>query len=183
MFLRITNKIVSFTCFPFVSYVDMCCFQDIKQLLRLAVMTNVWIIIFAWTAFSKFLHITDLHDTVPFKTSAMFRSQWLVILSQYLNFLNFPWNVIVTLVIKKQATMLASFSSFTLSLKIFFTLSTDMAVKNNLQLGHSLTEETDANWPFGKLKLVSHRVVDVKGNDHDTLWYFREVRTRCGHFL
>ena len=59
-----------------------------------------------------------------------------------------------------------------------------MAVKNtNLQLDHSLTDETDANWPFGRLKFVSQRVVAVKGNDHDTLWYFHEVRTRCGHFL
>ena len=33
MFLRITNKTVSFISYPFVSYVDMCCFQDIKQLL------------------------------------------------------------------------------------------------------------------------------------------------------
>jgi hypothetical protein len=41
MLLRITNKTVSFTSCPFVSYVDMCCFQYIKQLLRLAVMTKV----------------------------------------------------------------------------------------------------------------------------------------------
>ena len=47
MFLLITNKTVSFTSCPFVSYVDMCCFQDIKQLLDLAVITNVSIIIFA----------------------------------------------------------------------------------------------------------------------------------------
>ena len=81
---------MSFTSCPSVSYVDMCCFQDIKQLLRLAVITNVWIIIFAWSTFNKFLRITDLHDIVSFKTPAIFRSPWLVILSQYLSFLNFP---------------------------------------------------------------------------------------------
>ena len=107
MILRITNKTVSCTSCPFVSYVDMCCFQDIKQLLCLAVITNIWIIIFAWTIFSKFLHINDLHDIVSFNTPVMFRSQWLVILSQYLSFLNFPQNVTVTLIIKKQAPMTA----------------------------------------------------------------------------
>ena len=30
---------------------------------------------------------------------------------------------------------------------------------------------------------MKFRVVDVKRNDHDTLWYFHEVGTRCGHFL
>jgi hypothetical protein len=46
-FLRIANKRVSFTSCPSVHRVDMCRFQDIKQLLRLAVVTNVLIIIFA----------------------------------------------------------------------------------------------------------------------------------------
>ena len=46
----------------------------------------------------------------------------------------------------------------------------------NLQVDHSLTDHTDANRPFGRLKLVSHRVVAVEGTDHDTLWYFHEVR-------
>ena len=41
MILRITNKTVSFISCPFESYVDKCCFQDIKQLFRLAVITNV----------------------------------------------------------------------------------------------------------------------------------------------
>jgi len=41
MILRITNKTVSFTASPFMFYVDMFCFQDIKQLLRLAVITDV----------------------------------------------------------------------------------------------------------------------------------------------
>jgi len=41
MFLQITNETVSFNYCPFVYCVDMCCFQDIKQLLCLAVITNV----------------------------------------------------------------------------------------------------------------------------------------------
>jgi len=58
-----------------------------------------------------------------------------------------------------------------------------MAVKiTNLQFGRSVTDETDANLTFGRLKLVSHRVVALNGNDLDALWCFHEVRTRCGHF-
>ena len=30
---------------------------------------------------------------------------------------------------------------------------------------------------------MKFHVVDLKENDHDTLWYFHEVGTRCGHFL
>jgi hypothetical protein len=63
----------------------MCCFQDIKQLLHFAVITNIWIIIFAWTTFNKFLRITDLYVFVSFKTPVVFRSQWLIILSKYLS--------------------------------------------------------------------------------------------------
>ena len=93
MFLRITNKTVSFTSCPFVSFDDICFFHYIKQLLRLAVITNVWIVIFAWTTFIKVLSITNLHDIASFKTLVMFQIQWLVIFSQYVSVFNFPWNV------------------------------------------------------------------------------------------
>jgi hypothetical protein len=45
----------------------MCCFQHIKQLLHIAVITNFLIIIFAWTTLNKFLRVTDLYDFVSFK--------------------------------------------------------------------------------------------------------------------
>jgi hypothetical protein len=83
----------------------------------------------------------------------------------------------------KLLSLLASFNPFALSLKIFFALSTDMAVKTtNIYLYRSLTDERQHE-PFEKLKLVSHHVVAVKGNDHDALWYFHNVGTSRGHFI
>ena len=142
MFLLITNKTVSFTSCPFVSYVDMCCFQDIKQLLRLAVITNVWIIIFTRTTFSKFLSNTYLHDILSFKTPVMFRSQWLVIISQYLNFFNVSWNVIVILVIKKQAPMIAC----VIQLLHFVIKNLFHTINRHGCKNHQLAARSLANW-------------------------------------
>jgi hypothetical protein len=84
---------------------------------------------------------------------------------------------------KKQAPITACIIRIHFSLKIFFTLSTDMAVKaTNFWLDHSLNDESQ-HGPSNRLKLVSHHVVAVKGKDHDALWYFHNAGTRWGHFL
>jgi len=77
----------------------------------------------------------------------MFRSRWLVILSQYLSCLNFPQNVIVMLVIKKRASMTAcviQLLHFVIK-NLLHTINRHGCKNTNLQLDHSLTDENDAN--------------------------------------
>ena len=144
MFLRITNKTVSFTSCTFCVLCWRAVSKTIKQLLCLAVITDVWITIFAWTTFSKFLCITNLHDIISFKTTLMFGSQWLVFTFAISELpLTYRKMLLLTLVIKKQAHMTAC----VIQLLHFVTKNILHAINRHGCKEHQLAAPSLANRP------------------------------------
>jgi hypothetical protein len=114
----------------------------------------------------------------------MFRSQWLVILSQYLSFLHFPSNFISTRIIKKQAPIaVCVIQRIRFFIKNLLHSINRHGCKNYQLLAYHSPSDERQHEPFDRLKLVLHHVVAVKGDDHNARWYFHNARTRFGRFL